>query len=78
MPDLKQIFAPLESLDLELTESQQVVALGLYRELAKGAPVRREQIASALVEPVVMCIWISKTSTAFAQCIRRLAESMPS
>jgi alkylmercury lyase len=48
VPDLKQIFAPLESLDLELTESQQVVALGLYHELAKGAPVRREQIASAL------------------------------
>jgi alkylmercury lyase len=47
MLDLKQIFAPLESLDLELTESQQVVALGLYRELAKGAPVRPEQIASA-------------------------------
>jgi alkylmercury lyase len=49
--DLQQIFAPLEALDLELTESQQIVALGLYRELAKGAPVRRGQIASALGIP---------------------------
>jgi alkylmercury lyase len=50
--DLQQIFAPLESLDLELTKSQQVVALGLYRELAKGAPVHREQIASVLNIPI--------------------------
>ena len=51
MLELNQIFAPLESLDLELTKSQQVVALGLYRELSKGAPVRREQIASVLGIP---------------------------
>jgi alkylmercury lyase len=47
-PDPKQIFAALESFDLQLTESQQVVALGLYRELARGAPVRREHLVSAL------------------------------
>jgi alkylmercury lyase len=48
MPDLEQIFAPLAAADLQLDEGQQIVALGLYRELAKGTPVRREQLASAL------------------------------
>lgn len=47
-PNPQQIYAALESFDLQLTESQQVVALGLYRELARGAPVRREHLVSAL------------------------------
>jgi alkylmercury lyase len=51
MPDLEQIFAPLAAADLQLDEGQQRVALGLYRELAKGSPVRREQLASALAIP---------------------------
>lgn len=51
MPDLEQIFAPLAAADLHLDEGQQVVALGLYRELAKGAPVRRERLARALNMP---------------------------
>ena len=48
MADLEQIFAPLAAADLQLSEDQQVVALGLYRELAKGTPVRRGQLASTL------------------------------
>jgi alkylmercury lyase len=48
MPDLEQIFAPLSAADLQLNEGQQTVALGLYRELAKGTPVYRQQLASAL------------------------------
>jgi alkylmercury lyase len=51
MPDLEQIFAPLSAADLQLDEGQQIVALGLYRELAKGVPVRRQQLASALDVP---------------------------
>lgn len=51
MPDLEQIFAPLAAADLQLNEGEQRVALGLYRELAKGTPVRREQLASALGMP---------------------------
>ena len=51
MPDLEQIFAPLSAADLQLDEGQQIVALGLYRELAKGIPVRRQQLASALDVP---------------------------
>jgi alkylmercury lyase len=51
MHDLKQIFARLEAADLELTEREQLVALGLYRELARGMPVGREQLASALRIP---------------------------
>jgi alkylmercury lyase len=48
MPDLEKIFAPLAAADLDLNARQQTVSLGLYRELAKGRPVRRERLASAL------------------------------
>jgi len=51
MPGLEQIFAPLAAADLQLSERQQVVALCLYRELAKGTPVHRDQLASALGIP---------------------------
>lgn len=48
---LEQIFAPLSAADLQLDERQQIVALGLYRELAKGTPVRRERLAAAVDMP---------------------------
>jgi alkylmercury lyase len=48
MPDLEQIFAPLAAADLQLDETQQVVSLALYRELAKGTPVSLAQLALAL------------------------------
>jgi len=51
LPDLDEIFAPLAAADLELDKRQQTVSLGLYRELARGRPVRREQLASALDMP---------------------------
>ena len=51
MADQEQLFAPLAAADLQLDEGQRMVALGLYRELAKGTPVRRDRLASALGIP---------------------------
>lgn len=51
MPDLDKIFAPLAAADLELDERQRKVSLALYRELAKGRSVGREQLARALDMP---------------------------
>jgi alkylmercury lyase len=51
LPDLDEIFASLAAADLTLDERQQKVSLALYRELAKGKPVRREQLALALDMP---------------------------
>lgn len=48
MSDLEQIFAPLAVADLQLNAGQAAVALGLYRELAKGTPVSREGLVSEL------------------------------
>ncbi|NIM50606.1 MAG: alkylmercury lyase [Gemmatimonadales bacterium] len=48
---LDDVLARLSAADPELSESEQHLGLELYRLLARGAPVRREQLAQALAVP---------------------------
>lgn len=51
-PSLDQYWDVLAELLPKLSKSDQRVALVLYRELAKGAPVSAEQLADALEVPI--------------------------
>jgi alkylmercury lyase len=51
MVDLLSVFAPFSESMPELSLPEQRLALALYRELARGEPVRREQLAAALSSP---------------------------
>lgn len=51
MTDLDKIFAPLSAAMPELSLAEQRIALALYRELMRGEPVQREQLATALDLP---------------------------
>ncbi len=45
---LDEIFAPLSAALPEFSETEQHLAIELYRLLARGEPVRRERLAEAL------------------------------
>lgn len=50
-PNLDEIFAPLSAALPELSELEQRLGIELYRQLARGEPVRREQLAETLTLP---------------------------
>ncbi len=50
--DLAQLSATLIGLLPKLSEREQIISLGLYRLLAEGLPVSRQQVATALNLPV--------------------------